>query len=555
MFALAVCTRFSFSFATGESGAPSVAAFEGDAPKWLRYLKGEASGPFYELPFDPPAMPWLLSFLSDGEDLQLARWAMLLAGALVAPLVYAIARRELGERVGVVSGVLCAFATNLVVISSGLHVGAPFLLIALLGVEALQRLRSGPASWATAAWFGATQAGACLFRVDHLLFVALALAWLALRGGRLGAARSAVAAVSLTMCLLPYQLVAADEVAAANERGLTGRPPSPLPLPGGLPWDADALAEVQAMPAFARDMAFVFVDQTMRRRGAQQVRPVDLGVLDEAFGSRPEHLRAPTLTMYGPFNFALANHPASDGGFTRQALDDPPPLRAGLANYPAWLAPVLEPGGPLRLDYPPHLQLVNHGYALGLRRLSERPSWALELVTQKLARTASGVATGFGGYAFPVGLSGFRPAVDLVEPRWWLATLWSAACLALACMGAVAGWRRGAAAALVPWLLLVISKFVPAVVFFGYARFGALTLPAACVLWALAADILIVRLGARTRLRVFWALVALLLAAEVVRCAWPQRPVLTAVTPSGVSGGGLGEHQPAMLRYEQSPPV
>ncbi len=542
--------RFTFSFATGELAASTVAAYERDAPKWLRYLRGEASGPLYELPFDPPAMPWLLGVSADGAALLVARGLMIVLGALGAPLVYAIARRDFGERVGLVSGTLAAFATNLVVISSGLHVGPPFLLLALLGVEALQRLRTPEAGWGTAVWFGAGQAAACLFRVDHLLFVVLALAWVSVRRGRGGLLRAAVAAGALVACLAPYQLAAAREVATANERGLPGRPPSELPMPGALPWDPAALAEVQAMPAFARDMAFVFVDQTMRRRGAQQVRPGDLGVLDEAFGSRPEPLRSPLLTIYGPFNFALANHPSSDGGFTRAALDDRPPLRAGLANYPPWLAPVLEPGGPLRLDYPPHLELVNHGYRVGVARLADRPAWAVGLLAQKLARTFRGVATGFGGYALPVGLDGVRHPVDLVEPSSGTASLWRALCLSAALLGLGVAWRRGAAARLAPWMFLVASKFVPAACFFGYARFGALTVPAFCVLWALATDILILRLRTRLCGGLYVGAVAALLVIEAVRCGYAPEPALSACSASGnATGGPVEEHGRAVLQY------
>lgn len=553
LFALAAAARLAFSAATGEADTLAVTAYEGDAPKWLSYATPGSAGHLAELPFDPPAMVWLARLLTDGGDLRWARLVTLLLGALTAPQVYVVARRELGERVGLLAGAGCALATNLILLSAGLHAEPAYLALALAGVGALQRLRADDAPWWVAAWFGLTQAAACLFRVDHLLFVALGLTWLWRGRGREGFRSVAVAAATTLACLGPYQLDASRRVAQVNERGLAGNPPPTLPLPGALPWAEQALADVRAMPAFAHAMTFRFVDDTVRRRGGQEVRPGDLAVLEEAFGARPEPLGAPLIAMYGPLNFALANHPASDGGFTRAALDDPPPLRAGLVTYPVWLAPLLQPDRPLTFDYPPHLELVNHGYRRGVDRLLDSPSWALQLAAQKIARTASGAATGFGGFAAPVGLSGVRHAVDLVEPQGAAAWPWRIACLLAAAAGLVVAWRRGRARGLAPWLLFLVARAAPAALFFGYARFGALMIPALCVLWALTLDELSARLPPRGRKALAIAALGALFVAESARCIWPPTVSRAARAPAGAARDTQsGRNVPLDVRYAWS---
>ena len=526
LFALAAGLRWSFAHASGEAGSLATAAYEGDAPKWLDYARAADSNPLAELPLDPPAMPWLVDLLTDGSDLTLARWVLLLTGALVAPLVYTAARADLGERVGLLAGLVCAGATNLILVSAGLHAEPPFLVLALLGVQALLRLRRGAGGWATAAWFGCTQAAACLFRVDHLMFVVLGLAWLLLRSDCRRAAL--IAAAALVACLGPFQADAWSRTQQVNERGLRGNPPATLPLPDALPWSEDALARVRAMPAFARTMGFVFVDQTVRLRGGSSVEAVDLGVLEEAYGAggAPQPLPPPLLALYGPLNFALANHPDADGGFSRAALDARPPLHGGLQSYPPWLAPVLQPNGPLRLDYPPHLDLVNAGYARGLGWIAADPAGALQRCVEKLRRTLNGAATGIGGYAAPLGLSGTRHPVDLVEPRSPLLGAWRTASVALAVAGLLVARRRRQLGYLAPWLMLAASKLAPAIAFFGYARFGALLIPALAVTWAMAADILIARLTPRSRRILLAVIVMGLCGGEFVRLRSSPAPRL-----------------------------
>lgn len=95
-----------------------------------------------------------------------------------------------------------------------------------------------------------------------------------------------------------------------------------------------------------------------------------------------------------------------------------------------------------------------------------------------------------------------------------LGTLWSLAVLAAAISGLVLARREKA---LTPWVLLLVGRFALAAVFYGYARQGALALPAVSLLVALAlARLAAPRLGRRA-VPLGLGLVALLLLLELLR--------------------------------------
>jgi hypothetical protein len=220
-------------------------------------------------------------------------------------------------------------------------------------------------------------------------------------------------------------------------------------------------------------------------RSGTRVGADDFRILEEAFGSAPRPL-APFVfvSAYGPLNFALANHPAARGGFSRAALEDAPPLWGGPGRYPRDLAGASP--SDLTLAYPPHLRLVNDGYGVGASWIAANPGRFARLLARKLAIFGSGVTLGLTGYNLPLGLSGLRRAVDLVTPpNGWLPALWSLLVLGASAFGVTRGWQRPA---LTPWLLYAGSKLLATVLFFGYARQGALVLPVVLVLVALALE-------------------------------------------------------------------
>jgi len=544
LFALAALLRTCFWLATPDRELPNSIAYEGDTPKWLSFLADSATNLQFALPMYPPGMIWLTPWLTDGEAFGWLRLFMALLGASLAPLMYVTMRRGFSERVALLAGLICAVSSSLIVVGSGLHAEIPYLVLFVLGLLPLDAMRR-TRSYGAALCFGVTQAFACLLRVEHLAFVGLALLWLALRARPHGRGGALCAVATMVLVFLPWQDHAAKLVARANSTGFPGQEPESLPLPNSLDWDLDALAAVRNMPAFSRMATFAFVNNTVKLRGGQRVKLVDLNILDDAFGSRPEALSTPLLALYGPLNFALANYPGGEGGFSRKALDHRPPLLHGLHNYSAMIQVCLEPNGPLRFNYPPHNEALNHGYRLGLERWWADPGWALSLMANKLVIAWRGVAMGVGGYNAPLGMSGVREAVDITVQMGWSATAWRIALLLLALAGL--WWVRSSAAA-VPLLLFVASKGVTVVMFFGYARFGAMCIPSFALLWAVAIDrILLARLGDAAARRLLWGFVALVVVVEGVRCFASESPMMT---PDGVpSGAVIGRDERVFVNY------
>jgi hypothetical protein len=290
-----------------------------------------------------------------------------------------------------------------------------------------------------------------------------------------------------------------------------------------MPWDEAARVERDRLPAFARDAASVFVAATVLHRGGREVRGEDLRILDEAFGYRPRPLApSPFVSLYGPLNFALANHPRAPGGFSRAALEDPPPLATQPGRYPPALVQGLPPPD-LSFVYPPHVRLVNEGYGLGWQWLRARgATGALAHAWGKLRLFWSGASLGVTGFDLPLGMPRVRRAVDLAVPdRGWVAAAWSAVLLSGCALGAAAGRRR---AALYPWLLFLASKVAVTAAFFGYARQGAAVFPAVALLVAVAAARWIpslVRVPAGRIARAAGLVLLAALAAEGVRALHP----------------------------------
>jgi hypothetical protein len=265
----------------------------------------------------------------------------------------------------------------------------------------------------------------------------------------------------------------------------------------------------------------------VRTRGGAAVTRDDLRIVAEAYGCQPERLHTPLLALYGPLNFFLANSnesEAEDGGFTRAALDRRPPFAGGLARYPNGILNVLPQE--LSLGYPPHLDAVNHGYAKGLAWIASHPSDALSLLASKLMHAWRGAASGIGIHNFPMGRDGTRMPVDAVTSDSLLSTAWRALLFALAAIGA-RGLRRDEGAT--QTFLVIATRFLLAIPFFGYARLGALAIPALAVLWAAALQkpFAAAQSFARTRSAVASAAIALLCVADLATAYRSTRPTVT----------------------------
>lgn len=546
IFGAALLIRLLYWRATADSAWPHTAAFKGDALLWLEYARALREEQPFELglPIHPPGTAYLVAALwsgSGGFGVLKVAWCAL--GAAAAALSSAAIARAFGATAGVIAGVMMAGASGLLMLSASLNGETPYLALVAAGFWLLSGTEDVPTAGRLAAW-AALQGLACLFRVEHVLFVVLAVAFMAVRAVRHGSPRRAAVAVAVAgaafaLPLVPWHVSAWRAVARFDDEP----PVTPEPVRRvleqlrGMAWDPTARARLLALPAFVRDQDEAFVAATVAHRGRTRVREADLAVLQEAFGVEARPLRRrPFVSIYGPLNFALASHPDASAGFGHAALDAPPPLAGGPDAYPAMLVGGLPPRA-LAFTYPPHLALVNDGYAMGWRWLAADPGRAARRGLTRLARFWAGAATTLTGYGLPAGLSGTRLAVDITVAGGWMASAWRIVLLGATLAGLAAGWRRPA---LYPWLFLLATKAAAAVAFFGYARLGATAIPVVALLVALAIERWWPAPTDGRRQRAAGIALVMMVAIEAVRCvhhpglaldgdaAGPQDPVPTA---------------------------
>jgi hypothetical protein len=553
VFAAAFVVRLLFTRATPDRAWPHGVFFKGDAALWVEYAGALLAGrPFeLDLPIHPPGTGYLVAALWDGRAAEIAGlrvcWALI--GAVVVLLVYVAALRSFGLVVAAIVATACTASTGLLILSASLDSEAPYLVLALASLCLFEDLRAGPRLGILAVW-SALHGLACLFRVEHVLFYALFLALLAglwRRGARPGAILKglALSVLCFAVPLVPWHVSAWASVRRFNTEPALDDPSQRMVRRvaeslAWMPWDEAARGERDRIPAFARDAASAFVAATVLHRGGAEVRGEDLGILEEAFGYRPRPLAAsPFVSLYGPLNFALANHPRAGGGFTRAALDDPPPLAARAERFPPALVQGLPPPD-LSFVYPPHVRLVNEGYRVGWGWVAARgPAGAIAHAWRKLRIFWSGAALGLTGSDLPLGLPRLRRAVDLAVPdRGWGTAVWSTALLMGCALGLAAGWRQPA---LYPWLLFLLSKLAVTVAFFGYARQGAATFPVVALLIALGAARWIPGLRSREPAKILRATALALSAAVVVEGARALHPPALAVDGRPLEAGDSGD--------------
>lgn len=517
LFVFGLVLRLLFVLATPDGGAGSHVGFQGDAGEWQAAArasaewsaKSPAEQRLLALPLRPPAMQWLvaLSWNGDAAHVAAVRLVFLALGAATAPLVWWLLRAHTAPRVAFFAAALCAASSNLLLLSSGLHVEALYLALVLVALLVQQRI-DGPAM--ALAW-GALHGALCLVRAEHLLtFVVLAALARASTTWRL----LLVGAIAAAAVVAPWQLVANARVDAFNRCEPEGPPELPATTRvwdgASIAWDDDALAAVRALPAFQHRPVFAFVSGTVHTRGRTRVRKVDLDVLHEAYGCFPAPLPHTFVALYGGLNFFLGNTPEADAGFSRAALDREPQLAGGAAAYPP--AQLMSPPpGRFAFEYPPHLDAVVHGMSRGFAEIASDPLAAAGRVAKKLWHAAEGATGGVGGYAFPIGLSGTRRQVDLVTATGAWANAWRALVLAVAAAGL---WSLRRVRATWPLLAFALTKLLVVAAVFGYARHGALCVPVVALGVAAAVDRFV-----PNRRWLAPAALGLVLLLEALRCA------------------------------------
>jgi hypothetical protein len=503
-----LCIRLCFWRATPDWEWAYSAYYKGDAPRWLDFVRAVRDGETFEwdLPFRPPGMAYLLGLLWDGtmEGLGRIKLAWCILGATIPSLFFLASVRAFGLTVAALAGVGMAASTGLLFLSTSINNEIPYLALVGLGLLLLTRAARHPSVLALAFW-SALNGITCLLRVEHVLFFGLCGAYLLVswvgRSQRIGWSRALPMLVLCIVCflipLVPWHVSAWDQISRFNSRPAhLGQATENMveqieTMSKGMSWAPGALERRGGLPAFGAHAWSAMVTATMGYRGETTIQGRDFDILEQAFGYYPEPVTShPFITLYGPINFFLANNRLSGGGFGREALEVPPPLRGGEDQYPSFFAKNFPPEGDLSLWYLPHLQVVNRGYELGWEWIRENPLGYVMLIGRKLERFWAGASLGFGGYGFPVGISGPRYRVDLVVPDSSGAVPWNLAVLVVCVAGLLAtiGNRETH-----PWLFFLVSKLVVVWLFFGYARIGATVAPVICLLVAAGLDRWIIR--------------------------------------------------------------
>lgn len=163
------------------------------------------------------------------------------------------------------------------------------------------------------------------------------------------------------------------------------------------------------------------------------------------------------VTLYGPLNLALANHPQADGTFSRDLLTSQ--VSSGI----------------LDLTDPQHLDFVLNGRAMAWRYMREQPDDFLRLLRNKWALGLQAANLGWSQWNLPGGLNGIRRPVDIFVPEHgagWLI-------VALTVFGLLMGLRIPGGArrwSVLTWCLTAVVLLTTGL-FFGYARQWLMLLP------------------------------------------------------------------------------
>jgi hypothetical protein len=494
IFVLALFVRLLWVFSRADFSWPYSAMYEGDAPQWVLWAQKLAAGRPYEygLPFRSPGVAHLLYWLGAGDPAvhsfagYKVLWCVL--SSLTCVVAYFAMRLMVARRIALIAAGLSVFSFGLLELSASLNNETPYGLCVFAAIWLSMVFIQRPAWW-LAIILALLHGVAMLLRAEHPLVLAAMSAWILWRWwqespagdssaapipGNLmgGLARIAVIAGGAVAVCIPWSISSARALAQYNATS----PDVPQFDASPLPWTAQARGLINALPAFARDGNFRYITFLCQQQGKTQVTDSDVvEFFRTRFHYMPEPLpRWTLLSIKGPLDFALANHPQAEGGFAR--------------------FPLMEQGDPnptLHLAQPDHLYLVNHGYRRGWEYITSDWSAFGRNLLLKLRNFSDGIALGFTAANLPVSPYGIRRAIDITVPEQsgWLA--WKAAILMLCVIGLGLAMARTVGGLFV---ILIGCKLIVTLVFYGYARQAASIYPAFALLIALPLDLCVTHL-------------------------------------------------------------
>lgn len=519
VLAMALGLRWIFLFTSPDRAWPHSVFYEGDAPVWVEWANALDRGEAFEfdLPLRSPAVAFLLSWIHPGliEGSLTpfkALWCMFTA--LAAPLVYLAVRMQFSRRIAFIAAALYTFSFGSHVLSTSLNNEAIYTLLLMLVVLFTLRFARSP-SFGIAMILGALHGLAMLTRFEHLLLLGLMILYSAgilfarsAESNRFtGALRLAVVVIAAVVVCLPWSI----RGSLATQRFNTISADVPDYEHASPPWSVEAREFLDSLPAFAREGNFRFITHLAQLDGKALVAKDDvIAFFTQRFNYVPEPLSHWTLlSLKGPVDFALANHPAAGGGFSKAALMMPG-----------------ETDPTIRFGRPDHLCLFNEGYTIGWQYITADFGGWLGRVATKLGNFFDGATLGLTSRNLPPGLEGTRRPVDLVTSD--KALVWRALIFILIGSGALLCIIRRQGGI---WLLIIVYKLIVTILFYGYARQAASILPAFFVLIAVAIDQAVIWIGSvwkpQARLAAIAASLALviLVAIDISGSIW--RPTIS----------------------------
>ncbi len=485
IFLVVLALRLALLANTPDASWPHSMLYEGDAPVWATWAQQIVAGePFEEnLPFRTPGVAFLLAWIGASAVPFTAAKALWCAmSAATAAATYLVLARFFTRRVGLIAALFLALSFAVGVAATSLNNETPYALLLIVIVGATLRWCER-ATITMSITLGVMHALALLLRAEHTLFIAFAAIGMLLAAHRSPTTpqtkpqswphivrQSAWIIAAGVVVLLPWTLRSHAAVVRYNNEC------APIPYDSMWPeWREDAIAEYESLPAFVRTGNFATLNTFVRRNQLQEVDAAAVKrYFDETWGFTPSALPAWSIVSFkGGLDFALANDPRSDGGFSRAPLTD---------RY--------DQNPPFSFARPSHAQMVEQGYAIGWKHLTEDPARARELITEKLLRFTDGTTLGLFAWNWPYNASDelIRQPVDLAVPARWSAPIWSSVVLCAIALGAiVAGFRRGG------WLLLLalLYRIVIVAAFYGYARHAVSIAPILAALAAVGVDALL----------------------------------------------------------------